>query len=471
VSAQALETTSTQPASGVTHTETVTVKNGTPHQVLGRPIVVVHKRGFQVFRTGTAASPALGRAAQDGDVDGLAVALRLDSRVRSVVIGRKDLRPGHATTVEVEVGPLDQISVISPLAFSNDAFAAVTDIDAPEAGTELRRFAFVFDAGTEANTERCEDIPACAHRDNAGGGGEGTVQSHPGIRGDADLPISFGWQGPVAEVIIGPDLAGQIEVPMGLNVTDAPGELILQEPSMCNGSAHATVTYSRAKNRVLLEADYTGVPLNLTASFPEDPSTQYNRFPQTVSNGAWQTTWLAYFGGRPTKIWYDAQGRLLGSKYSLVNGVPPPGSFAVETTNVVWAMGSPQWVPDANGHGVLRWELEYDSLRDYRDSAGLIIVFDNYVFGDDNSLGRLDFGGIPAEDAISFDEVLSSVTTRLGFAIGTHYEPSPRPEYLQSRIGTIAGWVGTYPDLFDPTPPIPCQTHILAPFPAESGNH
>jgi hypothetical protein len=273
----------------------------------------------------------------------------------------------------------------------------------------------------------------------------------------------------VAEVTVGPDRAGSFTVPMGLNITNAPSEYVLQEPSMCAGHASTTITYSRVKNSVVIEAEYAGVPTDLTVTFPVDYSTPYNKWPVTISDGGWQTWLVPFFGGRRTTVWYDATGRLIGTKYNLPNGTPPPGAFAVDLESTARALCSPEWVPDAAGNYKLRWELNYDALADSRNTAGEVVVFGNYQYGDDNTYGRLDFGGIPLDDALTFDDVFNSIKDFNGMAMATSYEPNPKPDYLASRPSTVTGWLGTYPNLIDPTPPTPCMSHVNPPFPAVGG--
>lgn len=52
-----------------------------------------------------------------------------------------------------------------------------------------------FDAGCEANTELCAHVPCEIHDRRMTAGAEGVVREDPGIRGEADLPLSQGWTG------------------------------------------------------------------------------------------------------------------------------------------------------------------------------------------------------------------------------------------------------------------------------------
>jgi len=445
-------------------TVAVTINNPTSNQTFSRPIVVVHKGEAKLFAVGKAASPGLTELAEEGNASRFLAELAQNRKVVTTVVAPTTVRPGKSVTLTVELAEQEQISVFGKLLATNDGFFAAEGISGR--GSE-GSFAAAFDAGTEANTERCADIPSCGGiNSRVTAGSEGVVAVHSGIRGTGDLaPAVYDFRDPTAEISVGPDRAGTFTMPMSLSIFDAPSEYILQEPSMCAGKANATISYSRARNTVVIDAEYEGVPTNLTTTFPVDYSTPYNRWPVTISNGAWQTWFVGYFGGRPTKIWYDARGRLIGTKYHLPNGRPPAGSFAVETKEAAIALCSPLWIPESDGHAHLRWEMKYDALQDSRATGGEVVVFTNYRYGDDNSYGRIDFGGLPVSDAMTFDEVLNSIRTRAGLAVATTYEPNPKPDYLASRPSTVSAWLGTYPLLIDPTPPVPCESHINPPFP------
>jgi hypothetical protein len=436
----------------------------TKGQILSAPIAVVHDERLEYFRLGAAPPAGLEALAEGGDTGAALAALsQLPGYVGGV--SGATIQPGKSVTLEVTVRPGQRVSVLGQLQSTNDGFFALQSVTPPAEG-EFRGFADAFDAGTEANTESCADVPSCGG--SGAPAGEGQVSPHAGVLGVGDLStLEHGWIGPPAEVSIGPDLSGTIEFPLGLSI-GAPGEYVLQEPSMCSGHANARITYSRARNSVVVEMDYEGVPTDLTTTFPEDQSTPYAQFPLTVSNGVWQTWFVGYFGGKPLPIWYDATGRLIGTEYSLPNGEPPPGAFAVEVM-AAHALCSPEWVPDESGRARVRWELEYDRLLDGRGTAGTIVLIAPYQYGDPNSVGRVDFGGVPVEDALTFDEVLNSIRTPAGIAIATTYGPTPKPEYLLSRANNVAGWLGTYPNVVDPTPPVPCETHINEPFPVLQG--
>ena len=53
-----------------------------------------------------------------------------------------------------------------------------------------------YDAGSEANTESCDQVPCEIHGQPTTEGAEGAVREHPGIRGNVDIPERRGWQDP-----------------------------------------------------------------------------------------------------------------------------------------------------------------------------------------------------------------------------------------------------------------------------------
>lgn len=62
-----------------------------------------------------------------------------------------------------------------------------------------------YDAGTEANSEACVDIPGphCGGEGFSPDSGEGYVYPHPGISGENELSsLSYNWSDPVALVTV-----------------------------------------------------------------------------------------------------------------------------------------------------------------------------------------------------------------------------------------------------------------------------
>lgn len=92
---------------------------------------------------------------------------------------------------------------------TNDAFFALNKVDVPVGHFTKTYFALAYDAGTEFNDEKCDNIPGpptvCAgegfnlSRENA----EGFVPIHRGIHGSGDLSAAkYDWGNPVATITV-----------------------------------------------------------------------------------------------------------------------------------------------------------------------------------------------------------------------------------------------------------------------------
>lgn len=191
----------------------VTITNLTPGQVLSPPVVVVHDPGITLFEAGAPASEPLRYLAEDGMTGPLVEGLEGDPDVSGFGVAGGPVPPGQSIAVEVTAGsgPL-VVSALGMLVTTNDGFFAVNSLPAPNhrlrgvqtAGLLGRAYAHAWDAGTEANSESCEQIPGppCG---NPGvrntDGAEGFVHIHAGIAGVADLsPEDLDWNNPVALV-------------------------------------------------------------------------------------------------------------------------------------------------------------------------------------------------------------------------------------------------------------------------------
>lgn len=229
---------------GETSTVRVTLTNTSP-QVISPPLLIAHDADYAPFLIGGEATPELARLAEDGDASELAVIARLDPSVAAVVIADGPLPPGQSVTLAVETSEEQPfLTVLGMLVTTNDAFLVwtgdareldqmsmtmaddamtadgATSMDASSAMGGMDAMdamgaappphdavVRVFDAGSEANTERCDQIPGppCG---SAGAraleGAEGHVALHGGILGVGDLdPAEWDWRNPVLEVAAG----------------------------------------------------------------------------------------------------------------------------------------------------------------------------------------------------------------------------------------------------------------------------
>jgi len=174
----------------------LTIRNTNPGQNFSPPVIVLHTSGFRLFELGQPASEALWRLAEDGstaEFQALAA-----PEVRAVIVGR----PGHRrnspiVTTAFETPPDLLISVAAMLSLTNDGFVAARSIALPaDVGASTTVALRAYDAGSEANTESCAHVPCEIHDQRMTEGAEGVVTDHAGIRGDADIAISRGWNGP-----------------------------------------------------------------------------------------------------------------------------------------------------------------------------------------------------------------------------------------------------------------------------------
>ncbi|ARU54268.1 MAG: spondin domain-containing protein [Pseudomonadales bacterium] len=196
----------------------VTVTNLTYGQVLTPPVVISHRASFNVFHAGDAASSELKTLAETGNPMPLAESVIGSSAVRDVSTGTDVIPPGHSMTVTVDATGLAKISVMSMLATTNDAFIAIQGESIPFYGSR-EYYAPVWDAGTEANTELCDDIPGppCGGASNmeVTDGAEGFIHIHRGFHGineaagdtgngsgEGLTASRFDWRGPAAKITI-----------------------------------------------------------------------------------------------------------------------------------------------------------------------------------------------------------------------------------------------------------------------------
>ena len=193
----------------------VTVTNLTGTQIFSPPVVVVHDSSIALFEAGQPASEGLRYIAEDGNAGPLLDALPGLPEVSAFAASDGPLLPGQSVTIEVDASAgRSVISVLGMLVTTNDAFFAVNSLPAPSirfrglAGASLfsSAYANAWDAGTEFNSESCEEIPGppCTGpgvRNTEGA--EGFVHVHRGIAGNADLSLSaHDWRNPVALVSV-----------------------------------------------------------------------------------------------------------------------------------------------------------------------------------------------------------------------------------------------------------------------------
>ncbi|MDX1630999.1 MAG: spondin domain-containing protein, partial [Thermoanaerobaculia bacterium] len=98
------------------------------------------------------------------------------------------------------------ISAVGMLVTTNDAFFGLDSVDVIGGRWWIRTAAPAYDAGSEADTESCSDIPGppCMNPGvRVTEGAEGYVHVHQGIDGTGDLdPAIWDWHNPVVSIQI-----------------------------------------------------------------------------------------------------------------------------------------------------------------------------------------------------------------------------------------------------------------------------
>jgi len=194
----------------------ITITNLTRGQYFTSPFIVIHKSGVRLFTLGEPVSPQFASLVEDANPNALGPVLAGLPEVKEVITAATPLAntliaPGKSGTMVVETSTtFNQISLISSLIPTNDAFIAIHGITVPKGDASLSLFIPAYDAGSERNDELCASIFApsiveCGGTGGGGhpGGGEGFVYIHNGIHGVGNLNAALrDWGNPVARVLI-----------------------------------------------------------------------------------------------------------------------------------------------------------------------------------------------------------------------------------------------------------------------------
>jgi spondin N len=212
--ATALTVASSVTLAQATAQYSVAITNVTPGQTFTPILVMTHTPDFRLFFLGTTASEALEIMAEGGDTAPLIEAAGNMATEAVTIDGL--LGPGKTATATISGRPgSDFISVTAMLIPTNDTFIGLDRIRLPHSGA-IQMLAGALDAGTEANTQSCADIPGprCggvgyigAPDENA----EGDVHIGSGFHdlGDVDEngaevlgPVPYDWGNYVARVVV-----------------------------------------------------------------------------------------------------------------------------------------------------------------------------------------------------------------------------------------------------------------------------
>lgn len=211
--------------SGELQTFDVTITNLSESQPISPPVVVTHDSDVSFWQRGAAASAGIVAIAEDGDpaVAFDALSALIGSGVTDVVnVGQPLTRAGtthedfsDTVTFTIDGHPGDRLSVAGMLICTNDGFVGVDSLRLTRDGAE--GYANGYDAGSEINTERSEDIvdacsllgPAVLDGDDNGNendavDGGGVITRHRGVVGESDLLSAHNWPTRVLHISVTP---------------------------------------------------------------------------------------------------------------------------------------------------------------------------------------------------------------------------------------------------------------------------
>ena len=184
----------------------VTITNITRGQILSPPVIFTHRGGFALFEVGEPASAEVAAIAEDA-VNGPLQTLLADSpKVFDQNTAGGPVPPGQSVKLYITANRRARyLGAIGMMVVTNDAFFGAQGLELPRRGRRTYR-AIGYDAGSEGNSESCEQIPGppCG---NPGvrnlETAEGFVHVHAGIHGIGDLvPSQHDWRNPVVQISI-----------------------------------------------------------------------------------------------------------------------------------------------------------------------------------------------------------------------------------------------------------------------------
>ena len=232
------------------HSFQLTVRNVTEQQPITPPVVVVHDANTVLLPSSADRLPGLEALAESGDQSGLIESLSERDGVKTVKRFGGIIKPGESSTiinVPAEAG--DHVSVVAMLACTNDAITAATAI-VSDAGAPAFGSGAVLDAGTEDNDESRASVP-CLDGEGVSGAdeddGEGSIMSHPGISGDADLGSEFGWGGTAIEIVLDdPGTLPRMSMHVGIDLQNKSNGQPITPPVVIVHDPHVdAISYTR----------------------------------------------------------------------------------------------------------------------------------------------------------------------------------------------------------------------------------
>jgi hypothetical protein len=230
----------------------------------------------------------------------------------------------------------------------------------------------------------------------------------------------------------------------------ASHEIAIEEPSMCapDAGGEVRIDYSKSNNTVRFRAEFRGLPYRMDYSWGRDVSTPYNQYPVSIEDGKWQVWLVDQMFNRPSIFWYDGlTGILIGNEYDVDEGSLPPSAFPVvlNTLHMICLNMPFESDPDTL-QANLDITIPYDQMLDAAGTGGVLFtLIPPNLCQPDQLIPYYTNGGLPPEEAVSFDELLLGVNQGYGTAIALSLEPDPKPDYLHARDNIMIGYGGSYP--------------------------
>jgi hypothetical protein len=196
-----------KPALGTgTKTVEIVIENATKGQVFSPGVFASHRPGVKLWTDGEPASLGLRLLAEDGNIDPFMYetmkGIGKDFGSTTVIYPIDPAQKQKAVLKVSAEYPL--VSGAIMLGMTNDGFLGPQSIDMFKIDKLTVFDLYAYDAGTQQNTKKKEDLRAL------GGLGhpeeKAPIHRHPGIRGDADAPADWGWDvaKPVARMTVTP---------------------------------------------------------------------------------------------------------------------------------------------------------------------------------------------------------------------------------------------------------------------------
>ncbi len=188
----------------------VTITNNMRHQTLSPPVVVIHGPAFKLYARGTTATQGIALMAEDGITSTLVKEINANKSYHRAMVGTGGIAAGQKRELTFRIDgkklPMPQISFVSMITTTNDAFVAVSALALPASG-RVEKIAPAYDAGSEENTELCIHVPGmpCDSHNvrRPSPGGKIALLPGPGILGIGDISSAmFGWDDAPATISI-----------------------------------------------------------------------------------------------------------------------------------------------------------------------------------------------------------------------------------------------------------------------------